>query len=372
MRASGDVYRDLGLDPVINGNATLTRLGGSLIPPAVLDAMRQAAGAFVDLEELGRRVGAEIARMTRSDAAMVSGGAAAGLVLAAAACMARSREDGILPIGDLDGLPRDFVVQRPHRNPYQSALELPGGRLREIGTEDAVDESELAGALAAPGCAATVFFAGSHLQHGTVPLERVIELAGAAGVPVVVDAAAQLPPPENLWHFTGLGADLVVFSGGKGLSGPQSTGLVLGRRDLVERCTANAAPLHRVGRPMKVSKEDMVGILHAVRWYLDQDHEALARRYEDVVHTFVEWGHARPDVTVTRAFPSEAGQPMPRALIRLHGRRAQDVAAALRAGSPSVDLAVTGDDGLYVNPQVLAPGQDELVMSALERVLGTG
>jgi L-seryl-tRNA(Ser) seleniumtransferase len=335
---TANVYRELGLEPVINGNATLTRLGGSLIAPEVLDAMREAAGSFVDLEELGRRVGAEIARLTRNQAAMVSGGAAAGLALASAACMARALEDGILRSEQLDLLPRRFVIQRPHRNAYQTALELPGGRLREVGDENGVDEAELIEELG-PGCAATVFFAGSHLQRGTVPLERVIELAHSEGVPVVVDAAAQLPPPENLWKFTELGADLVVFSGGKGLCGPQSTGLVLGSPDLVERCTANAAPLHRVGRPMKVSKEDMIGILHAVRWYLAQDHAAIGERYEHVVRALIEWGQGRSDVSVSRVFPSEAGQPMPRARIDLTdpARGSDEVLAALRAGAPSID-----------------------------------
>lgn len=365
-----NVYRELGLEPVINGNATLTRLGGSLIAPEVLDAMREAAGSFVDLEELGRRVGAEIARLTRNEAAMVSGGAAAGLVLAAAACMARDVEDGILRAEQLGSLPRKIVIQRPNRTAYQTALELPGGYVREIGDADGADEQELIDELG-PGCAATVFFAGSHLARGTVPLERVIELAHAVGVPVVVDAAAQLPPPENLWRFTALGADLVVFSGGKGMCGPQSTGLVMGSPDLVQRCVANAAPLHRVGRPLKVSKEDMIGILYAVRWYLAQDHPALIERYESVVRALVEWGDGRSDVNVSRVFPSEAGQPMPRARIELTdpGRDSDSILAALLAGAPSIDLAKAGPNALYVNPQTLRPGEEQLVMRALERVL---
>jgi D-glucosaminate-6-phosphate ammonia-lyase len=364
-----DVYRELGMEPVINGSATLTRLGGSLMPPEVLEAMRAAATGFVDMEELGRRVGEEIARLTRNEAAMISGGAAAGLVLAAAACMARDVPDGILRHEDLPSLPRRIVVQRPHRNPYQSALELPGAELREIGAEDGVAEAELATELG-EGCAAVAFFAGSHLQRGTVPLERVIELAHGAGVPVVVDAAAQLPPPDNLWRFTEMGADLVVFSGGKGLCGPQSTGLVLGAPDFVGRCTANAAPLHRVGRPMKVSKEDMVGILHAVRWYLGQDHDAMASFYEDAVSLLVAWGAGRDDVRVTRAYPSEAGQPMPRARVELTGgRTADDVLAALRAGRPSIELARAGDHAMHINPQTLGPGQERLIVEALERVL---
>ena len=145
----------------------------------------------------------------------------------------------------------------------------------------------------------------------------VVRVARQSDVPVIVDAAAQLPPVENLWAFGAAGADLVLFSGGKGLCGPASTGLVLGSRRYVERFERNAAPRQRSGRPMKVGKEDLIGILAAVEWYLRQDHEALAARYEAMVEHLVDWGRRRQDVEVAREAHGEAGQPTPRALIRL-------------------------------------------------------
>jgi len=367
----GDVYRRIGVEPIINGATTMTYLGGSLMPPEVVDAMREASECFVDLYELQAAVGRRIAELTRNEAAFVSGGAAAGLFLSAAVCMARGTEDGILRPAELDGLPRDFIIHRAHRFPYDPAIELAGGRLVEIGSETATVEADLAQAIG-PGTAGIVYVAGAHRAAGVLPLEAVVRVARQRDVPVVVDAAAQLPPVENLWAFGQAGADLVLFSGGKGLCGPASTGLVLGSRRYIERFERNAAPRQRIGRPMKVGKEDLICILAAVEWYLRQDHEALAARYEAIVDHLVDWGRQRPDVDIVRETRGEAGQPTPRALIRLlppiAGRR-DEILAALRADPPRVELLPEGDDSLYLAPETLVPGEEEIVTRRLSAVL---
>lgn len=164
---------------------------------------------------------------------------------------------------------------------------------------------------------------------------------------MIVDAAAQLPPVENLWSFTEAGADLVLFSGGKALCGPASTGLVLGRRRYIERFAANAAPQQRIGRPMKVGKEDLIGILGAVEWYLAQDHAALARQFEAIVEHVVAWSRERQDVDAVRETPGQAGQPTPRALLTLapeHARRRDEILARLRAGSPRIEQMPAAED----------------------------
>ena len=371
MTEPGDVYRRIGVEPIINGATTMTYLGGSLMPAEVLEAMRQASKCFVDMYELQAAVGRRIAELTRNEAAFVSGGAAAGLCLSAAVCIARDTEDGVLRAADLDGLPRDVIIHRAHRIPYDAAIELVGGRLVEIGSETGTTEADLTGALG-PGTAAILFVAGAHLARGALPLEVVIRIATASNVPVIVDAAAQLPPVENLWAFSAAGADIVLFSGGKGLSGPASTGLVLGPRRYVERFERNAAPRQRVGRPMKVGKEDLIGILAAVEWYLRQDHPALAARYEAMVDHLVAWGRGRPDVAVERMTPGQAGQPTPRALIRLLpplAARRDQILAALRAQPPRVELLPEGDDALYFAPETLVPGEESVVTRRLGSVL---
>jgi L-seryl-tRNA(Ser) seleniumtransferase len=367
----GEIYRRLGVEPIINGRSTFTILGGSLMAPPVLEAMRQAADSFVDLVELQVAVGRRLAELTRNEAAFVCGGAAAGLFLSAAAAMARDTADGILRPDDVGPERRDFIIHRAHRIPYDQAIGLAGGRLVEIGSLDATDETEL-DAVLEPSTAGIIYVPKSNLASAVLPLEIVVAAARRAEVPVIVDAAAQLPPPENLWRFSEAGADLVLFSGGKGLGGPASTGLVVGRAAWVGRLAANAAPLQRLGRPMKVGKEDLIGLLTAVEWYLDQDHEALARRYEAMVAAIVEWGRSRDDVTIERIGVGEAGQPTPRAWIRLASGSAQArdrLLADLRATPPRVDLLPDDEAGFFVAPETLVPGEEETITAQLGRLL---
>ena len=215
--------------------------------------------------------------------------------------------------------------------------------------------------------------AGSPWAAGALPLEVVVRVARERAILVIVDAAAQLPPPDNLWAFTAAGADLVVFSGGKGLCGPASTGLVLGRSELVERIAANASPHERrMGRPMKVGKEDLIGILAAVEWYLALDHDASARRHEAMVAYLVQWGAARSDVDVARDYPGEAGQPTPRALIRLRGALAKErdrVMVELLARLPRIAVEPHGSDAIHVAPETLLPGEEVIIGESLGRVL---
>jgi len=370
MTEPGAIYRRIGVEPIVNGATTMTYLGGSLMPPEVVDAMRQASECFVDMYELQSAVGRRIAELTRNEAAFVSGGAAAGMFLSAVVCMAGDAADGIVRPGQLDGLPRDFLIQRPHRVPYDPAIELAGGRLVEVGSADAT-ELDFEAALG-PETAGILHVAGAHLADGALPLETVVRLARAHDVPVIVDAAAQLPPVENLWAFTGAGADIALFSGGKALRGPASTGLVLGRARYVDRFAAHAAPKQRIGRPMKVSKEDLIGILAAVEWYLAQDHAAVARRYEAVVDHVVAWSHGRRDVMAVRDTPGQAGQPTPRVLLTLTADladRRDEVLARLRAGAPRVELLPAGDDGLYLAPECLLPEDEIVVTGRLAEVL---
>jgi D-glucosaminate-6-phosphate ammonia-lyase len=370
----GAIYRRLGVEPIINGRSTFTILGGSLMPPEVIEAMRQAAECFVDLTELQEAAGRRLADLTRNEAAFVSGGAAAGLFLSAAVCMTRHTEDGILRLDELPHLPREFVIHRAHRIPYDKAIELAGGRLRLIGTDDATEERDLVEAIG-EDTAAVVYVPKSYLASAVLPLATVIKVAASRGIPVIVDAAAQLPPVDNLWAFTGAGADLVVFSGGKALCGPASSGLVVGRRALVERMARNAAPLQQLGRPMKAGKEDIVGLLAAVEWYLRQDHDALARRYEEQVAHVVAWGGRRSDVDVTHEPTGEAGQPTPRAHVVLVGAKPAErdrLLTQLRASPPRIDLLPDDRSGFYVAPETLQTGEEQVITDRLDELLDEG
>ena len=373
MGERGQIYRDLGVEPVVNATATVTILGGSLMRPETVEAMREAAACFVDLTELGTAVGRRLADLTRNDAAFVCGGAAASMFLASAACMTRDVPDGVLRLADVPRLPNEVVIHRAHRIPYDQVIEMAGATLVEIGMPVGTAVAELE--LAITDRTAMVFFlagGGRQMGPGALPLDEVIRIARTHGVPVVVDAAAQIPPVDSLWRFAEAGADLVLFSGGKGLRGPASTGIIVGRAGLVDRCRANAAPLQRLGRPMKVGKEDLIGILSAVELSLAEDHAAIDRFHEEVVASFVAWGAERGDVEVAREFPSEAGQPMPRARISFLGDLAAQrdaVMADLLAGRPRIAVWPSADDGIYVNPQTMQPGEGEVIARRLTEIL---
>jgi L-seryl-tRNA(Ser) seleniumtransferase len=171
-----------------------------------------------------------------------------------------------------------------------------------------------------------------------------------------------------------MGADLTIFSGGKGLRGPQASGLVVGTHELIEAIRQNAAPHQRLGRPMKVGKEEMVGLLAAVEWYLAQDQQALTRRYEAMVQLFLDRFGDVPGMRATRAFPSEAGQPIPRALLRWDAERlgiaAAEVKRRLREGTPGIEVELAAPDGIHVNPETLEPGEELVIADRLAALLG--
>jgi L-seryl-tRNA(Ser) seleniumtransferase len=260
---------------------------------------------------------------------------------------------------------------------YDFAVRQAGARLVEIGTEAGTTAEEMEQAITAQ-TAAVLYFYNANRMAGLVPLEQGIEIAHRHGLPLIVDAAAQIPPVENLWRFTQMGADLALFSGGKGLCGPQSSGLILGRADLVEACAFHACPRPFVGRPMKVGKEELIGLMVAVRRYLDLDHEALMQQYEEQVQYAIEVLSALPHVSAQRSFPSEAGQPMPRAEIVLDeaallesgpGITRDDLLAQLRDGEPGIALSPAGASGVYLNPQTLELGQERIIVERIVEIL---
>jgi uncharacterized pyridoxal phosphate-dependent enzyme len=366
------IYEALGVRRVINADARLTRLGGSLMPAPVLRAMEQAAHSYVDMYELQRQVGRRLAALTRNEAAYVCTGASAGLVLATLACTlgANPRALARWPAGELKN---EVIIHCAQRIPYDPAVRLAGAQLVEIGNAIQTFPWELEAAIG-PRTAAVVYIAGAHLTRGALTLAETVAIAHAHGVPVIVDAAAQLPPPANLWYFTrDAGADLAIFSGGKELRGPQASGLIVGRPDLIAACAANGSPNQYLGRPMKVGKEEMVGLLAAVEWYLQQDHAAHMERCEEIVQLWVGALGDLPGVTATRDFPNEAGRPVPRALILFDpatcGVSGEDVRRQLWEHSQPIAVAPADGSGIYLTPDTLEPGEEEIIAARLREIL---
>jgi D-glucosaminate-6-phosphate ammonia-lyase len=362
----------LGVRRIINADATLTRLGGSLMPREVLDAMLDASCCWVDLPDLQRRVGARIAELTHNEACFVTSGAAAGLTLLTAACVAGNDPALIqrLPDVSVPGMKGEVIVHRNQRIGYDYAVRQVGVKLIEIGNATTTHAWELERAITAQ-TAAVLWFQGWMVRSGDLPLARVIEIATARGVPVIVDAAAQLPPVENLWKFTQMGAAAVVFSGGKELRGPQSSGLVVGRRDLIALLPYLSSPNPHIGRPMKVGKEELVGVLAAVERYLQLDHAARLDYCEETVADWAAALNRVPGVQAVRSWPNEAGQPVPRVHVAFEAARftSDDVVRALWAGDPAIAVSAAEDNAIYLNPMTLEPGEEAIVLRRMIEVL---
>src|SRR3712207_2479009 len=264
------VYQRLGVQPVINARGMNTMASGSLMPQPVLDAMAEAATAFVDMEELNRKAGEHIARLIGVEAAHVTSGSAGGLLLAAAACIAGDDPAAITQLPDTTGLRDGIIIEACRRIRYDQALRAAGARLVEVGDEQACTPEQMEAAIDAT-TAAIIHIVSPYLGRNGVPLEAAIDIAHRHGLPIIVDAASTLPPTNHLTRWTSMGADLVIYSGGKGIRGPQGSGLLLGRRDLIRAAAANGAPNGAIGRPCKVSKEDIVGLVTALELFLEED-----------------------------------------------------------------------------------------------------
>ena len=356
-------YHALGIRPMINACATMTKYGGSLMPPEVLNAMNEAADAFVDLAQLQHKVGERIAELTRNEAAYVTSGAAAGIMLSATASVLHHHPDAAMDFPNISGLRHQAIVHRSQRNSYDFAVQQTGMKFVEFDPttsllEDAIDDKT----------ACIFWFEGRLVSKHDVPLQDVIAIANAHNLPVIVDAAAQLPPPENLWRFTEMGVSLALFSGGKDLRGPQSSGLMLGRRAMIESIRPISAPNHGLGRPLKVGKEEMMGALAAVERYMNMDHAARQQYCEDSVQLWCAALNPLAGISAERDFPNEAGQPLPWCLVTVDpavlGKTAEDIVDDFLQRDPPIAVHPDDDHHFYLNPMTLTPGQETIVRDA--------
>ena len=368
------IYERLGICPVINGYGHVTTLGGSIMPPQVVEAMIEAAQHYVSLHELHQKAGALIAEWTGAEAAFISAGAASGMLLAGAACLTGSDQNAIERLPEVGGRPNKFVISMVDEHHYiHQGFRVCGGALVEIGTRQCVAPEDYAQAIS-ERTAALVFFLGKQPKQ---QLPAIIEIAHGHDLPVIVDAAAQLPPRSNLTDITAMGADLVVFSGGKGLRGPQSTGLVLGRKDLVQACALSSNPNSAIGRGMKVGKEEIAGLVRAVEIFMEQDEEAVLREWEERCHTIADaLGNVhgvRVEDLPSWAAPEGGVYPPASPVVRIQfGEQsrlnARGVQRALEESEPPIMLDCS-DDSLTIGPMTLQNGEAETVGARLREII---
>jgi L-seryl-tRNA(Ser) seleniumtransferase len=375
-----DYYQRLGVTPFINAAGTYTVLSASTMPDEVQAAIAIASRQPVNLNELLDASGAYLAKRLQCEAALVTSGAAAALVVGTAACVTMGNDQAMLGIPtEMAALKNEVIVQKAHRYGYDHALRNCGIRFVEVETLEQYEQ-----AFTERTVMAHFFNAGA----GKISREDWLRVAHQHEVPCFNDAAADVPPISNLWNYTKMGFDLVTFSGGKGLRGPQCSGLLLGRKDLIEAARKNNSPnSNTVGRGMKVAKEEIVGLVAAVDWFLKQDDAAIEAECRTRADRIAKHLSTIPTVQ-TKVFIPEVANHVPHLLITYNQDRMKitgaEVMQKMREGKPRIELNPStggapasaglpgGPNTIVVGVWMLQPGEDMVVAKRLREILQKG
>ena len=364
------IYERLGVRPFINARGTITTLGGSIMPPQVIEAMVEASQQFIPLNQFQEKAGEHIAALIDAEAAFICAGAASGMMLAGAACLTGENRTATEKLPDVGDRPNEFVISLVDSHTYiHQGFRVCGGSLAKAGTHSQVTADDYAKSISTR-TAALVFFLGSQPKD---QLPEIIAVAHQHHLPIIVDAAAQLPPRSNLTDLTAMGADLVVFSGGKGLFGPQSSGLILGRRDLIRACALNSNPYSAIGRGMKVGKEEIAGLLKAVELFMEQDEVALIQEWERRCQFIAAAVQDIAGIKPMYQPPYTSQFPPASPLLTIHfdasaPLEAAAVAQALEEGAPAI-LVSASTGSLSIGPQTLQEGEEKIIARRLGEIL---
>lgn len=362
-----DLFKELGVRTFINAAGTYTTLTASLMPKQVVDAYDYGSQHFVNLIELQDAVGARIAKLLKCDAAMVTSGAAGALTVGTAACLTGTDQSKILRLPDLTGMKSEVLVQKSHRYGYDHAVRACGVKMVEIETPEELEK-------AANTQSAMMLFFNNNETVGRIPAVEWVRLGKKLSIATFNDASADALPVENLWKYTGMGFDMVTFSGGKGICGPQSAGVLLGRRDLITAARLNTAPFSdSIARGMKVNKEEMLAMMVALEVYVGKDFAAEAREWDQRVEKITKAVKGLPSVTTSVEVPPIANHTphlsimWDQAKIRITPPEAMK---RLREGTPSIEACpATDNDKLVFTVWMLKPGEAEVVAKRTKEVL---
>jgi len=368
--ATGNVYEELGVTTVINGQGTMTVLGGSLMRPEVEAVMVAAGRHFVSIPELevaaGKRI-AELLKLPDGYGAIVTSGAAAAMQSGLAGILTGDNPKFIEQLPDLTGLKSEVIIQKSHRNPFDHQLRATGVKLVVIESRDDLKKAVTAQT-------AMMHFTNFANSEGQIKVAEWVKLAHENQIPAFIDAAADTPPVSHLWDYANMGYDLIAFSGGKAIRGPQCAGLLIGKKDLVACALLNNSPHEdTLGRSQKVGKEEIIGMVKALESYLKEDHEALNKEWQRRLDFVSAQISKIPGVTTSFSVPDIANHvphmdiKWDSALIALTPREA---GAALRGAKPSIVLS-TGEHGeaLSMNSFMLQPGEEKIIAEQLVKVL---
>jgi uncharacterized pyridoxal phosphate-dependent enzyme len=368
-RAPG-LYEQLGVRPIINFHGTHTSIGASKLWPEIHDAMAEASRHYVVLEELQQAVGERLARLIGTEAALVTTGAAGAIMLGTCAALTGDDVAKVRRLPDLDGMRSEVIIQKRHRNAYDHAVRNTGVRIVEVETKE-----QLARA-AGPNTAMLYFLGGtSHdweWQTPVIPLEDCLEVARRAGFPVLVDAANMLPPWENLRRLAALGTDLIAISGGKHMRGPQCSGILAGRKDLIRAAWLNSSPhADSLGRPAKVGREEIIGVWLAAEKYARLDFDALDRQAAAQADYLLNQVNKIPGLEA-RKTPFDRTRRVHRVQVRWDeaalGLNSDQVVEQLRNGEPRIGVLKAQPQGIEFTVFMNEPGDEKIAARRLREI----
>jgi seryl-tRNA(Sec) selenium transferase len=372
LRAAPDVYKSIGIRPLVNGRGTFTIISGSLMLPEVRAAMDAASRQYVHLDELAEAIGARLATLTGAEWGLVTSGCSAGLTHATTACIAGGNPDLHVRIPNLAGFPKDeVIIPRHSRNVYDAAVRAVGARIVEVDTI-----ADLESALG-PRTAMIYIMASPRADQSPLNLKAVADLATPKGVPVLVDAAAEILTIPNV-HLQN-GASLVGYSGGKCLRGPQTAGLLLGRKDLVKAAWVHSAPHHGFSRALKVGKEEAIGMLMAVEMWVKRDHDAEWKQWVAMLDHIDTRVRRIAGVTTSVAQPNSLSNRTPSLRVlwdpNAFGMNGNSVVTTLLDTEPRVALAAAGQgplSGVSITPYMMSAGDERIIADRLVALLSNG
>ena len=367
---TGNPYEELGVTTLINANGTMTELGGSLPHPELEAVMTMAGRHFVSIPELevaaGKRI-AEMLKLPEGYTALVTSGAAAAIQSGLAGILTGGNEALIRQLPDLTGMKSEVIIQKSHRNPFDHQLRSTGIKLIVIETVDqlraAVNERT-----------AMMHFSNFANAAGQIKVDEWVKLAKQYNLPCMNDAAADTPPVSHLWDYTNMGYDLVTFSGGKAIRGPQCAGMLIGRKELVANALLNNSPHEdTLGRSQKVGKEEIVGMVKALELFLAEDHNVLAKEWQARLEMISREITKVPGVSTSFFVPDIANHVPHMGITWDVGRislTAEQASKLLRNSNPSIVLEPgEGRPGLAMNSFMLQPGEDKIVAEKLSNLL---
>ncbi len=365
--SSGNVYEELGVTTVINGQGTMTVLGGSLMRPEVEAAMALASQHFCSIPDLevaaGKRI-AEMLKLPQGYTALVTSGAAAAMQSGLAGILTGDNEQFIQQLPDLTGMKCEVIIQKSHRNGFDHQLRSTGVKLIEVETRDDLRK-------AVNPKTAMMHFSNFANAAGQIKVDEWVKLAKEYKIPCFNDAAADTPPVSHLWDYANMGYDLIAFSGGKAIRGPQCAGLLIGRKDLVAYALLNNSPYEdTLGRSQKVGKEEIIGMIKALESYLREDREALTKEWWRRLDSISAEISRVPGVSTSFSVPDIANH-VPHLEIHWDPRHIslepRDAAQQLRGGKPSIILT-TNESGLQMNSYMLQPGEEKTIAERLAQL----